>query len=282
MKYYNERNGLLEQKLHIDFERLKEFFLQTYRYFENKDYFECAIKGIWKQVSYNDSYMVEQPTFSPSVEIYFANKLQSTEVWPVFRWIENYDEVTLFTMIEILYDHIAFYDYEKEEIQKEEPRREYVEHINNLLRAYKDGFYLEPSSGFVMALPNQALRNQLSSSNKDIPDDVIEKLSSASKMYYRFDSSMEEKKKAINILADILEPIRTGVKDIFDKDHIGKRPHDKLIFDIVNNFNIRHNKDNQKTDYSKNIWYDWMMQYYTSVIIAYYKIQKDRELDLLF
>ena len=278
MKYYNERNGLLEQNLHIDFEKLKEFFLQTYRYFESKDYFECAIKGIWKQVPYNDPYMVEAPTFSPSVEIYFANKLQNTEVWPIYQNIDNYDEVMIFTVIEILYDHIAFYDYNQEEIHKEEPREEYVEHINNLLKAYKNGFYLEPSSGYIMGLPNQALQEQLNTEIKDFPDDVIEKMSSASRMYYRFDSSMEEKKKAINILADILEPIRDNVKDIFDKDHLGKKPHDKLIFDIVNNFNVRHNKDNQKLDYSKEIWYDWMMQYYTSVIIAYYKIQKDREL----
>ncbi len=269
-KYYNERNGLIEQTLCIDLEELKDFFRQTFKYFDDKGYFDLAIKGIWNQPPYHEAYMVEPPTFSPSAEVFFANKLQSTEVWPIYSNIDDYDEVTLFTVIEILYDHIADYNYEREEVIKETPRKEYAEYINNLLKAYEDGYYLEPQQGFIMRMPNQALKEQLNEKVEGLPDKVIEGLSSASKMYYRFDSGIEEKKKAINILADILEAVRDNVKQVFDKDHLGKKTHDRLIFDIVNNFNIRHNNDNQHTDYSKDIWYDWMMQYYTSVIIAYY------------
>lgn len=44
-----------------------------------------------------------------------------------------------------------------------------------------------------------------------------------------------------------------------------------------NGYNIRHNKADQKTDYSREIWYDWMMQYYTSTILAYYKLKRVHE-----
>ena len=282
MNYYNERNGLMKKCLEIDLEKLKDYFRQTYIYFVNRGYFEFAIKGAWEKPAYQDAYLVEPPTFIPSAEVYFANKLQNAEVWPVHMNIENYDEATLFTVIEILYDHIAVYDRSREKVVKDYPRKEFSEQINNLLKAYKDGYYLEPTSGYIMRIPNQALQEQLKERTDDMPDDVIDKLSAATRMYYRFDSSMEEKKKAINILADILENVRDDVKDIFDKEHLGKKPHDSLIFNIVNGFNIRHNKKGQKTEYSKDIWYDWMMQYYTSVIIAYYKIKKDREYDDLF
>lgn len=35
----------------------------------------------------------------------------------------------------------------------------------------------------------------------------------------------------------------------------------------------RHDRAEQKSDYSKKIWYDCMMQYYTSVIIVFYKLK---------
>lgn len=48
----------------------------------------------------------------------------------------------------------------------------------------------------------------------DLPDSVLyeEQLATATEMYYRFDANLEQK-KAINILADILESEREEVKD---------------------------------------------------------------------
>jgi hypothetical protein len=127
---------------------------------------------------------------------------------------------------------------------------------------YSGGYYIEPINGFIMRLPNESLKQQLSYKGRDMPHTIFEQLSTAAIMYYHFDSNIETKKKAINILADILE-----------------NEHDKLIFGIVNGFNIRHNRADQKSDYSKEIWYDWMMQYYTSVIIAFYKLKAKNEFD---
>lgn len=156
------------------------------------------------------------------------------------------------------------------------PRKEYIEHINNLLRMYGDGYYLEPENGFIMKLPNEALKHQLSYHGDDMPNTVFAQLSTATEMYYRFDSNMEMKKKAINILADILEKEREDVKNVLNEKYdIKKNEHDSLIFNIVNSFNIRHNRADQKNDYSKDIWYDWMMQYYTSAIIAYYRLKTE-------
>ena len=72
------------------------------------------------------------------------------------------------------------------------------------------------------------------------------------------------------------------VKDTLNAEYeVPKNEHDKLIFGIVNGYNIRHNRADQKNDYSKEIWYDWMMQYYTSVIIAFYKL-KNKYTDIDF
>ena len=116
----------------------------------------------------------------------------------------------------------------------------------------------------------------------DLPGSIYEQLATATEMYYRFDANLEQKKKAINILADILESEREEVKDTLNAEYeVPKNEHDKLIFGIVNGYNIRHNRADQKNDYSKEIWYDWMMQYYTSVIIAFYKL-KNKYTDIDF
>jgi hypothetical protein len=211
---------------------------------------------------------------APSPEIYFLYHLGKTDLYPIYEYYEYYTEAELFTIIEILYNHIADFDWEKKEVIKEEPKKEYNEHINNVLKLYSKGYYLDPSSGIIMEIPNEALKNLLQADiPSNTPVNVIEQLKTAIKMYYRFDSNNEDKKKAINILADILEPLRNDLKNLLnDKYDVNKNDHDKLIFEIVNNFNIRHNKKNQYTNYNKEIWYDWMAQYYTAVILTYYKL----------
>lgn len=104
---------------------------------------------------------------------------------------------------------------------------------------------------------------------------VYEKLRTATELFYRFDSNLETKKKAINILADVLENVCENLKTTFEAEsqEAGKK-FDKEIFGIVNSYNIRHNRADQKSDYDKAIWYDWMMQYYTSTIIAYYRLNE--------
>lgn len=274
-KYYAERHGLLKKQLLIDFDELLEYFRLVYKYFCDKEYFEVVTKGVWRQIPYTqDSEQILPPSLSPSPKVYFTIHLQDKEVWPILQYFEEYDEQTLFSVIEILYDHIGVYNYETDEIENETKKAEFAEMINNILRAYKEGYYLEPTNGFIIQIPNGALRAQLEYDGSDLSDLVYEQLATATTMYYRFDANLEEKKKAINILADILESEREEVKDILNTEYgIPKKEHDKLIFNIVNAYNIRHNRDDQKSDYSKEIWYDWMMQYYTSVIIAFYKLK---------
>ena len=281
-KYYAERHGLITKQLQIDFEELLEYFRQIYKYFCDKDYFKVAIDGVWKQMSYGqDPEQIIAPSMAPSAEVYFATRLQSKEIWPIWQYLEDYDEATLFTVIEILYDHIGIYNYETDEFESELPKREFSEQINNILRAYDKGYYLEPTNGFIMRIPNGALCEQLKYDGFDLLGSIYEQLATATEMYYRFDANQEQKKKAINILADILENEREEVKELLNAEYeIPKNDHDKLIFGIVNGFNIRHNRADQKSDYSKEIWYDWMMQYYTSVIITFYKLKnKHTEID---
>lgn len=70
-----------------------------------------------------------------------------------------------------------------------------------------------------MEMPNKALQEQFSYDGSDLPEGVLEQLKSASRMYYRFDTDMEAKKKAINILADILEKVRDDLKETLNQEY---------------------------------------------------------------
>ena len=272
-KYYIERNGLIKENLKMNFKEILSFFYQIYSYFGNKGYFKSATSGIYVG-EYEEERQILPPTLAPTPEVYFTTKLQNKKVYPIYEYYEYYNEEILFTVIEILYDHIAYYDYNLKPLITEDPKKEFGELINNTLKFYGKGFYLEPQNGFIMELPNEALKEQLSYNGEDMEEEVYSKLSTACEMFYRFDSNSEMKKKAINILADILENVRDDLKNILnDEFQINKNKHDALIFEMVNGYGIRHNNKNQKTDYSKEIWYDWMMQYYTSTIITYYRLK---------
>lgn len=272
--YYAERNNLLkESDFSIDLDELLKYFLDIYRYFNNKGYFRVAEYGVWIRDDYGNEEIMIHPTLAPSPELYFMRHLNSNEIWPIESNAMNYDEVELFTVIEILYNHIAIYDDNKVDVVKDFARKQFRIHINNVLKLYEDGYMIDENQGIVIKIPNTAMKNLLTEDISIIDNDtVINQLQSAMKMYFRFDSNLEIKKKAINILVDILEPLRDELKEIYG-DTNSNKSHDSMIFGIVNKFNIRHNNEAQMTDYDKEVWYDWMVQYYTSVILTYYKLK---------
>lgn len=279
MKYYAERNSLIDNDITISFNDLKEYFYRTYRYFDNKGCFEVAIKGVWITPKWGEAFLEIPPLFESAPEIFFLNHLHSTSIYPIYEHYESYSEVELFTVIEVLYDKIAIYNNQEGGLKTETVKKEFAVQINNILQFYDEGYFLEHNSGTITKGTDDSLKMMLTEDLKEtLNEDVMTKMRTAIKLYYRFDSNLEEKKKAINILADILEAFRSELKDILnEKFGVNKNDHDKLIFDIVNNFNIRHNKSNQKTNYEHEIWYDWMMQYYSSVIIAYFKLKSIKE-----
>lgn len=278
MKYYAERKGLLENDLKIDFQDLKEYFIKVYRYFDNRNCFKAAIDGIWIKPRYEDKRQILAPLFEGGAEVFFLTHIQSTSIYPIYEYYEDYTETELFTLIEILYDKIGVYNYDEKVLEQVQIREEFATLINNILKFYEDGYFLEPSTGIITKGANDAVKMMLSEDLHEVlNEDIMSKLREAVKMYYRFDANLESKKKAINILADILEPLRTDLKNVLNETYeINKADHDNLIFQIVNQFNIRHNNARQYTHYEHEIWYDWMIQYYTSVIITYYKLKQKK------
>ena len=214
----------------------------------------------------------------------FSSKCQP---FPITKWAEaDITEDNLFDVIQFLYDHMSqpgeygeltsdtgfnywgFINYDEVEVKKE-----YREKINTMLADYKEGYKLG-EEGEILAIGSYGLEQIL---DADIPayDDknVDSKVRSAVRKWRNRHLDLSEKKQAIVELADVFEWLRKSKK----LDKALSKKDEAVLFEIANNFGIRHHNPNQKSDYDKDIWYAWMFHFYLATYHAAIRILKRKE-----
>jgi hypothetical protein len=72
-------------------------------------------------------------------------------------------------------------------------------------------------------------------------------------------------------LADVLEFLRPKLKEVL------KSGDEKDLFNIANNFGLRHHNQRQKTQYDRPIWYSWMFYYYLTTLHAVLRLLEKGE-----
>lgn len=280
-QFYLQRQGkLLDQGIEIGFKELKKYFNQIVKYHWRKRDLQLAFYGLDITNEWGDTMKEIPLTLAPSPAIYFLHHTGKANYYNIEDNYMSYTEAELFTIIEILYEHIAVYNEATGEIETKEVKEEFSNAINNILQFYKDGYVLEGKQGIILEKPNDAIINLLQSEPPEsMNDDILSKFQHALKQYYRYsNNNLENKKNAIITIAGILENVREDLKEVLNREYNAKKNnHDKLIFDIVNNFDMRHDNEKQKTEYSKEVWYDWMMQYYSSLVMTYYRLIQEHE-----
>jgi hypothetical protein len=81
----------------------------------------------------------------------------------------------------------------------------------------------------------------------------------AIELFRKRDATNHDRRNAVRMLADVLEPLRNQLsKVITERD-------ESDLFHIANAFGIRHNNDDQKTQYDA-VWLSWMFYHYLSTI----------------
>ncbi|WP_440944975.1 hypothetical protein ACSAZL_12505 [Methanosarcina sp. T3] len=256
-KYYGERSNVTDPK--INFNILKDYFFAIYKEYEE--------------------HMTLYNHHNPDIYIYGLTKMMN--IWPIENCISSYDEVKLFTVIELLYDHIrvyilgSTYPFEKISVEKEETRKkkkEYITEINIILRHYNEGYELS-EEGQIQKLSPPGFESLIEENIETIdPKNIDLRVKYAISKFSRYNSSVEEKKEAIRILADVLEYLgKFGIK-LNNKD-------DSDLFKIINGFDIRHHNRTQQSDYNRDVWYDWMFYTFLASIHVLLKLN-DEKLDL--
>jgi hypothetical protein len=89
----------------------------------------------------------------------------------------------------------------------------------------------------------------------------------AKKLFFKTDSTFNDKRSACEALSFVLEPIRKDFKKVVLGSDV------EAFFNIVNNFDIRHNKDTTKSiEHEEQL--EWIFYSLLNSIICYYKLWK--------
>ena len=124
--------------------------------------------------------------------------------------------------------------------------------INKLLSRFGDKYILTDSGSIELLLDEPASSLVHKELPGDVGDEIEHRIHRAREIFLAPSSDWDNRRVAIRELGDILESLRTRVRE-----HLG-RPDEQALFEILNNFGIRHLNDRQKTDYDKKVFLKWI------------------------
>jgi hypothetical protein len=142
--------------------------------------------------------------------------------------------------------------------------------INTLLSNYEKRFELSPN-GEVLQKAEEGFEPIFQA---DIPSkdaNIVGRINAAVLRYRRHGSTFDDRRQAVRDLADVLEYLRPQLKVLLTT------ADDKDLFNIANNFGVRHHNDKQKTAYDTGLWLSWMFYFYLATIhVLLRKIEHER------
>lgn len=266
-QYYSVRTGKNPNAQEIDLPFLRRLFRQLYLRFHEKYYFQEAF-------GYYCVDADEVPgSLGHDIDAQLSRALRKPSLWPIEDKCSEYSEDDLFDVIEFLFDHVSkpvdgqYHSFNAcgwhyETFDKGRGQVEFSDEVNGILKDYKTGYELT-EGGEILELAEIGLENLVKAELPAYdPDNVEKRVEQAILKFRRSRSTLGDRKDAIRDLADVLEFLRPRAKEVLTSKDEGD------LFNLANNFGIRHHNPSQKTDYDQAIWYSWMFYYYLSTIHA--------------
>ncbi|MBN6150465.1 hypothetical protein JR065_08935 [Xanthomonas sp. AmX2] len=270
--YYSQRIGTNPNLSGLPLPDVIGLFIRVFDQLRNEGYFhesfgyECVdagdIQGLVKDI-----------------ELEMLLTIRKKHLWPMHENAKIYTEDDFFDMVEFLYQHVSkpidgdYHGYGDcgmhwNTFNKMQGQAEYRNRVNTVLAHYVKAFEVSPN-GEVLQKPEAGFEQIF---DADIPAkdaNVAERLKAAILRYRRHGSTIDDRRQAVRDLADVLEYLRPRVKSLLTSSD------ERDLFNIANNFGIRHHNDQQKTGYDASIWLSWMFYFYLATIhVVMRKIDK--------
>lgn len=271
--YFSIRTGRHPTGFKLNLEDLKKLFLAVYQSLAGRNFFDEAFGYHCVDAGDVDGALGDDASITRTLLL----ALRKDNLWPLYERLDHYGEDDLFDMIEFLFDHVSkpvdgyFHSYANcamhySSFAREEGRREFRVAVNPLLSGYGPGYVLT-EGGEIHELPEVGMERLMEASLPATdPENVEARVTAAVSRFQRYRSSLEDRKHALRDLADVLELLRPRLKNVIsNKDEAD-------LFNIANNFGIRHHNEKQKTGYNAAIWYSWLFYYYLATIHACFRL----------
>jgi hypothetical protein len=268
-RYYISRR----RPVSLTLEDLSSKLQSLYLLFRDRDYFK-------EKAGVTEKELPEAIKHEASIALSF-------QPFPITGWVPwDVTEERVFETIEFLYDHVSkpgewgpmitdtgysYYGYDG--YDSEAGRVDFREKANAFLADYPPGYELT-EDGEIVELGTHGLQNILSA--EIVPYDEVNvdsKVRDAVGKWRNRHSSVQDKREAIRELADVFEWLKKtrGLSSVLDSKD------ESAIFDIANNFGIRHHNPKQKTNYDRAIWFSWIFHFYLATYHAAIRLLIKRE-----
>lgn len=275
-RYYSIRTGKNPSGSRLNLSSVRYLFGKLYSDLDEKGYFQEAFGLDCEDLGYLPGRA------GSDVDAYFFRKLRKHGLWPITQRQLQYDESDLFDVIELLYDHVS--EPEKsmchgwdnrcrhyDSFNRKSGQATYRAEVNELLSDYDEGYRLSRDGEIVhRALPGTETLLDSKAPTYDVRN-VDNIVAEATECYKLSRSSLTDRRNAVRMLADVLEFLRPELKAVLTT------ADENDLFNIANNFGIRHHNKAQKTDYDQEIWLDWMFYYYLAAINVIVRLIKKHE-----
>jgi hypothetical protein len=130
-----------------------------------------------------------------------------------------------------------------------------------MLNIYDKGCELS-RAGYIRGLIDDGLQKLVEAPVPDRWQALTNELDDAKKKFLKHGATLMDRQDAIKRLGDVLESLRVQLKTVLNtKD-------ESDLFNVLNNFAIRHSNDKQKTEYDKATFYSWIFYYLLASIQA--------------
>ena len=194
------------------------------------------------------------------------------ETWPMLNTAQTVEDA-MFDLIEYLHDHVsegvkggAGYQHNYNNcgyhysIFDPNPAQAFLRNrVNPLLQNYKDGFRLSDKGRIEHVGPDglDQLMDQTILSDDEF---IVQQVRHAIALYRSRTRTVEDQRSAVVALAGVLERLRPSIRAEMLKGD------ERALFQLANEFQVRHALRNQKDNYEKPLWLSWMFYVFLSTI----------------
>jgi len=261
--YYSQRTGSNPHPEGLPLGDVIDLFVRVFGQLEEDGYFseafgyECVDAG-------------HVPGTVRDIDLEILLSIRKRQLWPLGAHASFYSEADLFDIIEFLFQYVskpidgAFHSWNNcgthwHTFNKLEGQIEFREKVNVVLSHYEQKFELS-TKGEILQRPEAGFERIFAADLPSKDTNVLDRVNAAVLKFRRHGSTNDDRRQAVRDLADVLEYLRPKVQTFLTT----KDEND--LFNIANNFGIRHHNDKQKTSYDASLWLGWMFYFYLSTV----------------
>ena len=262
-QFYSIRKGTNPNLKGLPLREVLGLFVRLFTQFHEDGYFAEAFGFVCV-----DAGEVSGRVRDPELEMLLT--IRKSGLWPIHEKAPYYVEDDFFDVLEFLHQYVSkpidgtMHSYNQcgmhwETFNKIQGQQEFRAKVNAVLAHYQERFELSPN-GEVLHRAEAGFEPIFDADIPSKDSNVMARVSAAVLGYRRHGSTTDDRRQAVRDLSDVLEYLRPQVKTLLTT------ADEKDLFNIANNFGIRHHNDKQRTAYDAGIWLSWMFYFYLSTI----------------